>query len=91
VHRKRRRLRQFQCSATIIYRLITHPAYPWGVSAAVTEAGLVTHENPAGTELVPVRAATRRVGNPLPGCGLYQLAQHAWELTTDQARLSLHR
>ena len=36
----------------------------------------MTDEDFAGAEWVPVWAAGRRVGDPLPGRGLYQLAQH---------------
>jgi hypothetical protein len=43
-----------------------------GVAAAVAEADLVA----AGDEGVAVRAAGRRVCEPLPGRRLYQLAQH---------------
>jgi hypothetical protein len=46
------------------------------VTAAVAEAGLMADEDLPGAELVAVGAAGRRMGDPLPGRGLYQLAQH---------------
>ena len=47
-----------------------------GGSAAGPEAGLVADEDFAWAECVSIRAAGRRVGDPLPGLRLYQLAQH---------------
>jgi hypothetical protein len=47
------------------------------VPAAVTEAGLVTHEHLVGAESVAVGAACRRVGDPLSVGRVHQLAQHA--------------
>jgi hypothetical protein len=41
------------------------------------EARLVTDEDLIRAEVVAVRAAGRRVGDPLPGRGLHQLAQHS--------------
>ena len=49
---------------------------PGGVSAAVAEARLVTHENFAGAKWVSVGAARRWVGDPFPGRSVNQLAQH---------------
>jgi hypothetical protein len=37
---------------------------------AVSKTRLVTHQHLAGAEWVPVSAADRRVGDPLPGRGL---------------------
>ena len=51
-----------------------------GVSAAaVAEASDVTDEDLAGAERVAVRASRRRVRNPLPSGGLYELAKHAYK------------
>jgi hypothetical protein len=36
----------------------------------------MAHKHRAGAELVTVGAARRRVGDPLPGCRLHELAQH---------------
>ena|SRR6476661_1341403 len=44
--------------------------------AAVPEASLMAYENLIGAELVTVRASRRRVGDPVPGGGLNQIAQH---------------
>ena len=46
------------------------------MAAAEPEARLMADEDLAGSEAVSVRATRRRVGDPLPGRGLYQLAQH---------------
>ena len=59
-----------------VHRLIACAAGPGGVPAAVAEAGLMADEDLAGAELVPVRASRRWVGDPLPGRGLHELAQH---------------
>ena len=40
------------------------------------ETRLVADEDFAWAECVSIRAAGRRVGDPLPGLRLYQLAQH---------------
>jgi hypothetical protein len=49
---------------------------PAGVSAAaVAEANDMSDEYLIRAEGVPVGASGRWVGDPLPGCGLYQLAQ----------------
>ena len=56
--------------------VIACAAGPCCVGAAVSEAGLMTDQDFTGSELVPVGASRRRVGDPLPGRGLYQLAQH---------------
>jgi len=53
------------------------------VAAAVAKAGFVTHEHLAGAEVVSVGASRRRVGDPLPGSGLYQLAQHEGKPSAD--------
>ena len=65
-----------------VHRLVACAARPGGVAAAVPETGLMTDEDLAGAEGVPVGASCRRVGDPLPGRRLYQLAQHGLELTT---------
>ena len=44
--------------------------------AAVPEAGLVADQDLVGAERVPVRASRWRVGDPIPGGRLHQLAQH---------------
>jgi hypothetical protein len=44
------------------------------VSAAVTEASLITHDRPAGAELVPVRAAHGWADDPRARRGLYEVA-----------------
>ena len=43
------------------------------------ETSLVADENLSGAELVTVQATRRQVGDPLPGRGLYKLAQHDYE------------
>jgi len=53
------------------------------VAAAVAKAGFVTHEHLAGAEVVSVGASRRRVGDPLPGSGLYQLAQYEGKPSAD--------
>ena len=40
------------------------------------EAGLMSDEDLARAEPVPVRASRRGMGDPLPVRGLYELAQH---------------
>jgi hypothetical protein len=40
----------------------------------VAKAGLMSNEDFAGAEGVPVRASRRRSSDPLPGCCLHQLA-----------------
>jgi hypothetical protein len=42
----------------------------------VPKTGLMRDKDFAGAELVPVGASRRRVGDPLPGRRLHQLAQH---------------
>jgi hypothetical protein len=76
------RRRPFQRRAVCVQRWPVHhgvagSAMPTGVStAAVSEAGDVADEDLIRSELVPVRAACRRMGDPIPGRRLYQLAQH---------------
>ena len=60
---------------------------PGGVAAAVAEASLVTNEDPASTELVTVGAATRGMGDPLPGGCLHELAQHHQKPMTRDRRV----
>jgi hypothetical protein len=51
---------------------------PAGVSStAVSEAGDVSDEDLIRSERVPIRAAGWWSGDPLPGSGLHQLAQHS--------------
>jgi hypothetical protein len=52
------------------------------VPAAVAEAGLMAYQDLVRAEAVPVRAACRRVDDPLPVCCLNELAQHVSELRT---------
>jgi hypothetical protein len=61
-----------------VHRQIARTARPCGVSAAVSEARLVTDEDLAGAEarLMADGASRRRVGDSLPGRRLHQLAQH---------------
>jgi hypothetical protein len=59
----------FECRAVRVQGLARTPcvaraAGPGGVPAALPEASLITHEHPAGAEVVPVRAAGRRVSDP---------------------------
>jgi hypothetical protein len=57
--------------AAPVYRLIAGAAGPCGVPAAMTEAGDVPDEDLVRAEGVPVGASSGRVGDPLPGRGLY--------------------
>jgi hypothetical protein len=59
-----------------VHRLVACAAGPGGVSAAVAEARLMTHQDLVGAEGVSVWASRRWVRDPLPGRGLRQLAQH---------------
>jgi hypothetical protein len=43
------------------------------------ETRLVADEDFAWAERVSIRTSRRRVGDPLPARGLYQLAQHDYE------------
>jgi hypothetical protein len=49
-------------------------------AAAVPKAGDVADEDLVRPEGVSIRAAVRRVGDPFPGRGLHQLAQHGSSL-----------
>jgi hypothetical protein len=60
-----------------VHRDVALSACPGGVTAAVTEAGLMPDEHLAGAEGVPVGGSRWRVEDPLPGRGLYELAQHS--------------
>ena len=62
-----------------VNRVVALPAGPGSVSTAVTETGLMAYKNFAGTEAVTVGTVARRVGDPLPGRGLHQLAQHDYQ------------
>jgi hypothetical protein len=55
-------------------------------AAAVSEAGDVPYEYLAGAGAVPVWAAGRRVGDPRPGRGLHQLAQHSQKVNLAPTR-----
>jgi hypothetical protein len=55
-------------------RGVARAAGPGGVSAAVAEAGSMTHQHLSGAECVPAAASGWRVRDPLPGRGLHQLA-----------------
>jgi hypothetical protein len=57
-----------------VHCLVAGETRPGGVSAAVTEASLITHDRPAGAELVPVRAARGRADDPRARRGLYEVA-----------------
>jgi hypothetical protein len=75
--------RPFECRAVgvegrPVHRLIAGAADPCGVPAAVAEAGLMTDENLAWAESMPVGAARRWVDDPRLG-RLYQLAQHDYK------------
>jgi hypothetical protein len=48
-------------------------------AAAVSKAGDVADQDLASAELVAVRAAHRRVSDPLPGRSLHELAQHSYQ------------
>jgi hypothetical protein len=48
----------------------------WSVAAAVAKACDVADEDLAGVESVSAAAASRRVGDPVPGGGLHELAYH---------------
>ena len=61
------------------HRLIACATRPGGVPAAVPEAGLMAHQHLTRAEGVAIRAVRGRVDDPLPGRGLYQLAQHGYE------------
>jgi hypothetical protein len=43
----------------------------------------MTDEHPAGAERVAVPTLAGRVGDPLPGRGLHQLAQHPYEASRE--------
>jgi hypothetical protein len=59
-----------------VHRLVALSARPGGVSTAVTEARLVTHERPVRAEGVAVGAARRPADDPRARGGLYELAYH---------------
>ena len=70
--------------------VIACAAGPCCVAAAVSEAGLMTDQDFTGSELVPVGASRRRVGDPLavhgqdvPEWGQYRIVVRA----THQMRL----
>jgi hypothetical protein len=62
-----------------VHRLIAYSAGPGGVPAAVPETRLMPYQDFAGAKEVAVRAASRRMRDPLPGRGLYELAQHDYK------------
>jgi hypothetical protein len=60
---------------------------PAGVPAsAVSEAGDVADEDLVRAEWVSVGTMCRRAGDPLPGRGLYQLAQHDYKPKANTSR-----
>jgi hypothetical protein len=59
-----------------VHRLVTRAAGRRSVPAAVTETRLTTDQDLVGAEGMPVGAASRWVGDPLPRRGLHQLAEH---------------
>ena len=62
----------------LVHHRVTGSAMPAGVSStAVSEAGDVSDEDLIRSERVPIRAAGWWSGDPLPGSGLHQLAQHS--------------
>ena len=65
-----------------VHRLIACAAGPCGVSAAVAETGLMPYEDLVGSECVSVRAMRGRVGDPVPGRRLHELAQHNYKPMT---------
>ena len=59
-----------------VHGLVACAACPCGVPTTVTKARLMPDQYLAGTKPVAAWASRRRVGDPLPGRGLHQLAQH---------------
>jgi hypothetical protein len=57
------------------------------VPTAVSEASLIADEDLAGAESVAVGAAAGRVGDPLPGRSLHQLAKHNWDSKPGRAEV----
>ena len=49
-------------------------AVPGRVPAAVAEASLMTYQHLTRAETVTIGASRRRMGDPLPSSGLYELA-----------------
>ena len=66
-----------------VHSLVARTARPSRVPATMTETRLMADEDLAGAERVTVRASGRRVGDPLPGRRLHQLAQHDYKPTTE--------
>jgi hypothetical protein len=64
-----------------VHSLVARTARPSRVPATMTETRLMADEDLAGAERVPVRAAAGRVGNPLPVCGLHEVAEHTSTLS----------
>jgi hypothetical protein len=56
--------------------LVANAAGPAAVAAAMPEAGLMTYEHLAWAKTVSARAVRRSMRDPLPGCVLYEIAQH---------------
>jgi hypothetical protein len=68
-----------------VHHGIAGSAMPTGVpAAAVSETGLMTYQHLSRPEGVPVRAAGRWSGDPLPVRGLHQVAEHATILSVCQ-------
>jgi hypothetical protein len=57
-----------------VNRGVTFSAGPGGVSAAMTETRLMTHQHLLWPESMTIRAACGRMGDPPPCRGLHQLA-----------------
>jgi hypothetical protein len=69
-----------------VHHGIACAAVPAGVSAAVAAAGDMPDEDLIRPEDVPVGASRRWVGDPLPGRGLHQLAEHSQKVNLAPAR-----
>ena len=59
-----------------VHRCLAPVAPARSVPAAMPETGLMAYQDLVGAEIAPVGAVCRWVGDPLPGRGLHQLAQH---------------
>jgi len=68
-----------------VHGLVACAARPGGVPAAVAEAGLMADQDLARAKGVAVRAARRRVGDPLSVRGLYEFAQHVVDCPPQRA------
>ena len=59
-----------------VHGLVAHAAGPGGVPAAMAEAGDVTDQDVVRPEGVAVGASRGWVGDPSPGRGLHEVADH---------------